>query len=158
MSSGHDSGFTYRDVGATRGDLPLGYQHLERHRTVGVGRKAFEQAADRVMTWGVQRGAGLTVRPEAPRAASGVHVSVRLGLGPVGVSAPCRVVYTVEEDARVGFAYGTLPGHPESGEELFVVEHRADDSVRLTVRAFSRPARWYSPGWRLLPLDSSSAP
>jgi uncharacterized protein (UPF0548 family) len=37
-------------------------------------------------------------------------------LGPIRV--PCRVVYVLDEPERRGFAYGTLPGHPESGEEL----------------------------------------
>ena len=49
---------------------------------------------------------------------------------------------TVEPD-RVGFAYGTLPGHPERGEELFAVSLGDDDHVRLEVRAFSRPATWW---------------
>ena len=35
---------------------------------------------------------------------------------------PARVVYVVDEPARRGFAYGTLHGHPESGEEAFLVE------------------------------------
>ena len=48
----------------------------------------------------------------------------------------------VNEPRRAGFAYGTLPGHPESGEESFVVEHLADDRVVLCIRAFSRPASW----------------
>ena len=37
-------------------------------------------------------------------------------LGPV--RAPCRVVYVVDEPDRRGFAYGTLPGHPEIDGEL----------------------------------------
>jgi uncharacterized protein (UPF0548 family) len=50
-------------------------------------------------------------------------------------------VYTVREEHRRGFAYGTLTGHPVSGEESFMVEHGADDNlVMFTVRAFSRPA------------------
>lgn len=53
---------------------------------------------------------------------------------------PARVVYVVDEPRRRGFAYGTLPGHPERGEEAFVVERLADDSVWLVIRAFSRPA------------------
>ena len=53
---------------------------------------------------------------------------------------PTRVVYVIDEPDRKGFAYGTLPGHPERGEEAFVVERRADDSVWLVIRAFSRPA------------------
>lgn len=59
-----------------------------------------------------------------------------------GVSAPCRVIYVIDEPTRKGFAYGTLPGHPESGEESFIVEQTEDGSVWLTIRAFSRPAAW----------------
>ncbi|CAN5528128.1 DUF1990 domain-containing protein [soil metagenome] len=55
---------------------------------------------------------------------------------------PARVVYVIDEPLRKGFAYGTLPGHPESGEEAFIVEFRDDDSVWLTIRAFSRPSSW----------------
>jgi uncharacterized protein (UPF0548 family) len=53
---------------------------------------------------------------------------------------PARVVYVVDEPSRRGFAYGTLPGHPERGEEAFIVERLADDSVWLVIRAFSRPS------------------
>ena len=53
---------------------------------------------------------------------------------------PARVVYVVDEPDRKGFAYGTLPGHPERGEESFIVERRTDDSVWLVIRAFSRPS------------------
>lgn len=56
---------------------------------------------------------------------------------------PARVVYVIDEPDRKGFAYGTLPGHPERGEEAFVVEHRPDDSVWLVLRAFSRPSNGF---------------
>jgi len=39
----------------------------------------------------------------------------------------------------VGFGYGTLPGHPESGEEAFVVSRDGSGVVTLTVSAYSRP-------------------
>ena len=57
----------------------------------------------------------------------------------------CRIVYVIEEEAsplrRYGFAFGTLPGHVERGEERFTVEwDRADDSVWYEVFAFARPA------------------
>ena len=63
-----------------------------------------------------------------------------LGWGPASLRIPVRVVYLIDEPTRRGFAYGTLPGHPESGEEAFIVEQREDESVWLTIRAFSRPA------------------
>jgi uncharacterized protein (UPF0548 family) len=67
--------------------------------------------------------------------------------GPLHVGAPVRVVYVIDEPKRKGFAYGTLAGHPESGEESWVLERRDDGSVWLIIRAFSRPA---SPAWWLV--------
>ncbi len=57
--------------------------------------------------------------------------------------APIRIVFVVEETDRVGFGAGTLPGHPLSGEESFIVERRVDGSVWLTIRILARPATWY---------------
>jgi uncharacterized protein (UPF0548 family) len=54
-------------------------------------------------------------------------------------------VVAVDDRPRVqGFAYGTLSRHPASGEERFLIHHDADDTVRATIRAFSRPGRWYT--------------
>ena len=65
------------------------------------------------------------------------------GIGPV--RAPCRVVYVIEEADRRGFAYGTLPGHPESGEEMFAVRYDpASGEVYAEVVAFSRHGTWWS--------------
>jgi uncharacterized protein (UPF0548 family) len=49
------------------------------------------------------------------------------------------VVWTVDEPDRYGFAYGTLPDHPERGEEACLVE-QAKGRVTLKIRAFSRPS------------------
>ena len=56
-------------------------------------------------------------------------------LGTVGLPVPCRVVWTVDEPDRIGFAYGTTAEGPESGEESFILEHREDDTVWLTIRS-----------------------
>ena len=54
-----------------------------------------------------------------------------------------RIVYVIDESGplrRFGFAYGTLPGHAESGEERFLIEwNRDDDTVWYDLLAFSRP-------------------
>ena len=42
---------------------------------------------------------------------------------------------------RFGFAYGTLPDHAERGEERFMIEWLADDSVWYDIYAFSRPQK-----------------
>lgn len=98
-------------------------------------------------------GTPLAARTEAPEQAYGEDGTPLVSAGTtamlaVGVLwfrmyAPVRVVYVVNEPGRIGFAYGTLPGHPASGEESFLVEHLSDDSVWIVVRAFSRPSTWY---------------
>ncbi|HET6167074.1 MAG TPA: DUF1990 domain-containing protein [Marmoricola sp.] len=127
---------TYDEVGATLGDLPIGYHHLES-RTVLQGD--LDDLGAQLMRWQVQRGAGLRVEASSDVVDEGVVAIIRLGVGPLALRAPVRVVHVVDEPDRRGFAYGTLPGHPESGEELFLLE-RTDREVVLVIRAFSRPA------------------
>lgn len=136
--------FTYPDVGATRATFPSGYDRFELRRPIGHGRELFDRAATHILAFGVQKGAGVFQRADTETALAGTELTVRIGWGPVGIVAPCRVVYVLDEPDRRGFAYGTLPGHPESGEELFAVEYDpADDTVYGLVTAFSRPGAWY---------------
>lgn len=133
---------TYEEVGATaRPELPDGYKHIAVAAEIGSGRRRFEEAGAAVLRYGMQRGSGVSVQASSDVAAVGTVVVVRLG----PIKAPCRVVYVVDEPDRRGFAYGTLPGHPESGEELFSVRYDPDDeTVYAEVRAFSRSATWWS--------------
>jgi len=82
---------------------------------------------------------GFALYPNALRLSMESTVLVLLRVGPIVAVAPCRIVYLVDEPDRFGFAYGTLPGHPESGEEAFVVDHLPGGDVQFTVTAFSRP-------------------
>lgn len=47
-----------------------------------------------------------------------------------------RVVYTVNESRRIGFAWGTADAEGVVGEECFAIEQRDDDTVWATVRGF----------------------
>lgn len=131
---------TYSEVGATAGAMPAGYRHLRKSSVIGGGRERFDEAAAQGMRWGMLRGAGLRVTATTEVAEVGSEVLVHLG----PVVAPCRVVYVVDEPDRSGFAYGTLPGHPESGEELFLVRYSPKGDVIAEVSAFSRHATWWS--------------
>lgn len=141
---------TYPEVGASlrafRGEAPLpsGYRHLRVESEPGSGDTVFEVAAARLLSWDMHRGAGIHVPADTPAAAAGLDVRLGFGLGPVRATAPCRVIEVFDTGRQRGFSYGTLDGHPESGEETFVVERTADGRVRGTVIAFSRPARWYT--------------
>ncbi|MFD7668470.1 DUF1990 family protein [Streptomyces sp. NPDC059788] len=135
----------YPEEGATRRHpLPGGYHHLHEATYLGHGRAVLESAGRAVTTFRMHRRAGVRVRASAPEAAPGVLVECALGLGPARLWAPCRVVWSEYDSARIGFAYGTLGGHPQRGEESFVVEMRPDGAVWFTMTAFSRPGRWYT--------------
>jgi len=129
---------TYAPRGLTLdGPMPAGYHHLEVERRLGSGDAAYRSASEALMAYAPQRGLGLRPRATARRAAAGVDLLSRLVVLPV----PCRIVWAVDGPERTGFGYGTLSGHPESGEEGFLIERRGDD-VYAVVRAYARPASW----------------
>lgn len=129
--------FTYAPVGATPEPQP-GFRNFTRQRR--LVRRDFDAAVEDLMTWRLHERSGLHVRASDRRARPGTVVQMTLGVGSVGVTVPCRVVQVIDQAQRAGFAYGTLPGHPESGEESFLVERRPDGSVAFTITAYSCPA------------------
>jgi uncharacterized protein (UPF0548 family) len=131
---------TYPEHGATRGRMPDGYHHLAIAAEIGTGQAVFDLATSALLHWDMHRKAGMAIHASGPSAEPGVVVAQTVGWGPLSLTSSCRVVYTVDEPARRGFGYGTLPGHPESGEEAFAVDLAPDGKVRLRLRSFSRPA------------------
>lgn len=129
---------TYPEVGATRREpLPAGYHHLHYRRYLGRG--TFARAGEAVLSFAMHRATGARVTADADRAAPGVRVSIG---APIGPTAPCQVVWTVDDGRRAGFGYGTLPGHLARGEEAFLVTEDDEGRVWFGVTAFSVPARW----------------
>ena len=105
---------------------------------VGRGDAVWERAARDVLRWRVKTASGFAVDSAKP-VSRGDCVVVTARVLFVNVVEPVEVVAVVEEPDRVGFAYRTLPGHPVSGEEAFIV-HRSGDEVLLTVRSLTRAA------------------
>ncbi len=132
---------TYVEVGASADDhLPAGYHHLRIRRRVGSGREVFERVGDAIWGFELQSGAGVRLvdghRPA--RVGDDVHFSY------LGLAVPCRIVDVEDSAERRGFAYGTLAGHPASGEERFVAVLHPDGAVDVEIVAFSRPSRWFT--------------
>ncbi len=130
---------TYAEVGATRGALPAGFRH--DRLTVDLGPDdgdRFRRACDAVRTWAPQRAAGIQVHPETPVHVGADIVLVMEPVAMVHAVATARIVYVVDEPGCWGYAYGTLPDHPECGEEAFLVV-REDGRIRFILIAFSRP-------------------
>lgn len=140
-----DAELTYPDVGATATDhLPAGYRHVDRTIALGTGPDLHRRAAEAVLTWQLHSHLGARLTADRPRAEPGATVVLSFGLAPLAITVPCRVVHLFSGPDTDGFAYGTLPGHPESGEEAFVVRTHPDGKVTFTIRAFSRHAAWFS--------------
>jgi uncharacterized protein (UPF0548 family) len=141
VARGRDEPFTYGEVGATAATiLPDGYHHDRARVELGHGSGIWEKARHAVQTWQGHRYAGATVSPANATLCPGTVVITSLSIGPFFVMAPCRIVYATAEPDRFGFAYGTLPGHPERGEEAFHVLRDASGVVAFEIVAFSRPA------------------
>ena len=87
----------------------------------------------------MQRGAGIRMSTKRVVVDDDVTLTIPL-LGFIPIRAYTRVLSIVDEPGRRGFVYGTLPGHPERGEEAFLVTIDADGTVRAVVQGFSRPA------------------
>ncbi|MBG6183409.1 uncharacterized protein (UPF0548 family) [Arthrobacter sp. CAN_A214] len=152
--------FTYPDVGATDrpyperldGGWPEGYRRMVESHGIEAAdpAAAFLALVDGILSWELHRGAGLTMAPDAPRAAPGGEVVSGFGIGRARIPAPCRVVWAREAlldgggravpGQRAGFGYGTLKGHPVRGEEGFHAELTAGGKLIFTCSAYSVPA------------------
>ncbi|HWF82329.1 MAG TPA: DUF1990 domain-containing protein [Streptosporangiaceae bacterium] len=133
-----DRELTYAEHGATAGDMPPGYHHDEWEDDLGAFSQAqFDRLADALRNWRVQSGSGLAIFPAEP-VRPGLTFALWFRLPGAYATATGRVVYVTSEPDRAGFAYGTLPAHPETGEEAFHLV-RNGDRLLFRVRAFSRP-------------------
>ena len=138
---------TYRPAGATRpGDVtwtaPDRFRAYERTVPVGRGDEDWAAASTALLSWGVKTRSGFAVEAvdgRAPVVREGADYWLVAAVGPLRIREPARVVAVVDREDRCGFAYGTLEGHPVSGEEAFVLTRDRDGAVHLTLRSLTRP-------------------
>jgi uncharacterized protein (UPF0548 family) len=131
--------YTYAAVGATRAHAPHGFKLDTQHVQIGCGRGDFERGKSAVRRWEMFNMPWIRLHwPSAP-IEPGATVGVLARAARLWSLNAARIVYVVDEPERFGFAYGTLPGHVECGEELFLVELSESGSVDYRITAFSRP-------------------
>ena len=135
--------FTYSAVGATAHTPPAGFVVDQTRVLLGHGEEVFRAAKSAIQNWQQFQLGWVEAGPRETPIRAGEAVAVMgHALGVWWLNA-CRIVYVVDETesvTRFGLAYGTLPGHVESGEERFQIEwHRSDQSVWYDILAFSQP-------------------
>jgi uncharacterized protein (UPF0548 family) len=135
--------FTYPAVGATASAVPAGYYLDHTRIKLGEGEKVFQTARTALERWQHFQLGWVEPWPADTPLEPGAVVTILIRVLGLWALNACRIVYVVAEEGpvtRFGFAYGTLPGHAETGEERFLVEwDRATDAVWYDILAFSRP-------------------
>lgn len=136
---------SYPDVGASISGSPDGYDLDHNRVCLGHGEAVFKAACAGLARWEMFPRPWTRIEPANAAIEKGTVVAMLAQVYGLWWWNACRIVYTLDESTpirRFGFAYGTLPGHIESGEERFSVEWLANDTVWYDMRAFSRPRYW----------------
>ena len=140
-----DTLFSYIHVGCTRGGELPGFNRDHQRVLLGHGEETFRRACQAIRTWQMLPPSVVQVSPHDAPLTEGTTVAILFHARLFGcwLVLPTRIIYTIDEATSFGFAYGTVQGHWEQGEERFLIEwDHSDDSVWYDVRAFSKPRYW----------------
>lgn len=136
LLAARETEFSYPDIGATETSVPNGY--VLDHNRIELGsdwegaKKAIRERRMFDIGW-------VNICWPTTPIETGQNVAIVIRhFGFYSMNA-ARIVYTIDEHDRFGFAYGTLEDHGESGEERFMVECGVDGKIWYDLKAFSRP-------------------
>jgi uncharacterized protein (UPF0548 family) len=117
---------SYPEVGASRGEAPSGYTIDHNRIQLGQGVTDFERARNAIRQWKMFAMPWVQLCwPDTPVESNATVAVLIRHLGFWSLNA-ARIVYVLEDRGatqKYGFAYGTLAGHAERGEERFSVEY-----------------------------------
>lgn len=135
--------FSYSFVGQTASTSPAGFNVDHTRINLGSGEAVFIAATKAIERWEQFQLGWVEPWTSLTPITEGEVVAVLARVAGLWWLNAARIVYVVDEAGpvqRFGFAYGTLPGHAECGEERFLIEwDQADGSVWYDILAFSRP-------------------
>ena len=133
---------SYAEVGATKDQQPAGYDNDDNHVILGHGDAVWDNAKHAIVNWQQYPKPWTNIYPAKAPLKKGQTVAVLFRVAGVWWRNSARIVYTINEEDRFGWAYGTLKDHVEQGEECFWIEKNGEGLVSYHIRAFSRPAFW----------------
>jgi uncharacterized protein (UPF0548 family) len=145
LRDSQDLPLAYGPIGIVRSDTACKLPHGkldEETVTIGRGATDFARARDALMAWKQFDIGWVETFPRRAPVEVGTVVAVLIRHFGFWSLNGCRVLYGVggPDEARFGFAYGTLTNHAEAGEELFeVFMDPQTDEVLYRIRATSWP-------------------
>lgn len=147
---GSEAPFSYDEVGATREivdgarpPVPAGYDFDHHAFDLGTGRDRFERAREALRHWRQLELPWLEFHGTQTPVVEGAVVASLVSVLGFWFLSPCRVVYDeLDGEDVAAYAYGTLAGHAERGEERFRLAFDPETKqVTYEISAFSRPDR-----------------
>ncbi len=134
-------GYNYKALLGTKSPPVKGFNNDYSSIVLGKGEKVWQRAKEALQNWEQFPAPWTKIEPKAPLK-EGQVVAVLFRLFGLWFLNSTRIVYTLDSEKEYGFAYGTLPGHVEKGEECFWIERNEEGEVSYHIRAFSQPAYW----------------
>ena len=147
--------FTYQPVGVTESESTdnnlgadrqvyarMGSMHYVRDRTrvrLGFGQDIFITGSRALRNWQHFQLGWVEAWPADMPIREGQLVAVLARCFKLWWLNACRIMYVIDDESRIGFAYGTLPDHAASGEERFLIEMDQAGNVFYDILAISRP-------------------
>jgi uncharacterized protein (UPF0548 family) len=131
--------FSYLPIGKSKEDVKIpDFDNDYNEQYLGDGDAVFESAKTALRQWKMFPKHWTVIQPHTPIEVGETVTMCAAAFGLWWRNA-CKIVYVIDEPRRFGFAYGTLPGHVEMGEELFLIEMDENGRVCYILKAFSRP-------------------
>ena len=137
-----DSFFSYTELKGTQSEKVKGYDNDLNSIHIGQGEEVWQKAKTALKNWQQFPPPWTKIYDDQTPLAAGNVVAVLFQLFGIWWINPARIVYTIDEANRFGFAYGTLYGHVESGEECFWIDRDEEENIYYHIKAFSKPAFW----------------
>ncbi len=137
--------FSYAEIGQSSDGVPASYDLDHSRVLLGQGKPVFDAASQALSHWQMFPTPWTEIWPAGARQDVGTPLLMLARVFGLWWVNACRIVHHLDGHAatrRSGFAYGTLLGHIEQGEERFMVEWDREDNVWYDMRAFSRPRYW----------------
>lgn len=141
LADAQSDAFSYSEVGSTAAELTENYTIDHNCCELGTGLEIFRAAKEAMDNWEMFNIGWVELCEKRPPIIAGQTIALQIEhFGFYSLNAT-RIVYTIDEPNRYGFAYGTLTQHGEIGEERFTVDlDEQTNTVSYDILAMSRPS------------------
>ncbi len=145
LSDSESDIFSYSEIAATATVIPENYTIDHNRCELGIGGETFESAKEAINNWEMFNIGWIELYDNRTPIVNGQTIALLIKhFGFYSLNAT-RIVYTIDEPNRYGFAYGTLTQHGEIGEERFTVAiDEKTKAVTYDILAMSRPGHIFA--------------